>query len=491
MEMRIRRLVLAVPALVLACAASAAEYRLTPQPATADVRVEIKLDKPSRVFRMCGWAPGDYEMFNYGKVVQQIEFRQGGKRVSAKQGVDQNMWEIPGGADEVVYIAKPSSGNFSPNLRVRPDETFVSGPGVLGWFEGHDRQKQTLEVALVPQGAKAYSTLDKKSGRRGWQTLSAPNFDEMIDAPLVVGTSVREQAFQVRGKLHRIIAFGQNRAVDLAGFAAVATRAVEGGFQLFGELPYPNYAFFMDFGGQGGGLEHMNSCRVGISSRAQPQQIAGLLFHEYMHTFNVKRIRSKPLGPFDYTKPAVTGALWWLEGVTDYYGTLLQYRSGQIDQANALRNFGWEIRGLNRSEARLRVSADEASRRVWETRGSFGFGGLSYYAKGHVLGIYLDLAIRGHSQGRHSLDDVIRKLYAETKGNRPGFDEGRIRALCIEFGGAGMGSLYDRGVMQAGELPWNEVLPRVGLMLTEEGLAFDPEAGTASRVLGEAWLARG
>lgn len=489
--MRINRFVSLLPVLALACAARAADYRLIPQPATADVRVEVKLDKPAKVFRMCGWAPGDYEMFNYGKVVQQIEFRLQGKRVTARAGSDQNTWEIPQGADEVIYVAKPSSGNFSPNLRVRPDETFVSGPGVFGWFEGRDRERHSLEVQLVPNGARAYSTLDKKQGRKGWQTLSAPNFDEMIDAPLVVGTSVREHPFQVRGKLHRIIAFGQSRAVDLTGFAAVAAQAVEGGFQLFGELPYPQYAFFMDFGGPGGGLEHLNSCRIGLSPRVQPQQIAGLLFHEYVHTFNVKRIRSKPLGPFDYTKPAITGALWWLEGVTDYYGSLLQYRSGQVDRATALRSFGSEINGLARSEARLRVSADEASRRVWETRGSFGFGGLSYYAKGHVLGIYLDLAIRGRSQGRNSLDDVIRKLYAENKGNRPGFEEGRIRALCIEFGGQALASLYDRGVMQAGELPWHDVLPLAGLMFDQTGLAFDPTAGAAARAIGEAWLMRG
>ena len=110
---------------------------------------------------MPAWAPGDYEIFNYGKSVESIEFRRGGAVVaSSASDKDPNLWRIPGGADEAVYTVKPSRGNFSPNLRVSATQAFASGPGVFGWFEGDQANKQQLDVDLLPAGAKAYSTLD-------------------------------------------------------------------------------------------------------------------------------------------------------------------------------------------------------------------------------------------------------------------------------------------------------------------------------------------
>ncbi len=143
-----------------------------------------------------------------------------------------------------------------------------------------------------------------------------------------------------------------------------------------------------------------------------------------------------------------------------------------------------------RSDARLRVSADEASRRVWESRGSFGFSGLSYYTKGHVLGIFLDLAIRTQTQGARSLDDVIRRLYNETKGSRPGFSETRIRELCVELGGPELGPLYDLAVLQPGDLPWGRVLPSAGLEWVDGRLRTREDATAGQAAIRTGWLAQ-
>lgn len=486
--MNLMRSQLVVGILGIAAVGSAATYTFTPLPAEALGRVRIEIAEPALEFHMPAWAPGDYQIFNYGRFITEMSFYRKGSRVNATPGLDDNTWTIKGGADAVEYKIKPSGGNFSPNLVVRPNETFVSPPGVLGWFSKNQNDKHELRLALVPGGARAYTTLNKTIGPRGFATFTAPNYDELIDAPFVISDSVREHTFQVRGKQHRIIAFNRNEKADLEGFAQIGTAAAEAAFKLFGELPYPQYAFFLDFGGRGGGLEHLNSTRIGLGPNATGRQAAGIMFHEYFHAFNVKRIRSKPLGPFDYTKPAVTGALWWLEGVTDYYAALLGYRSGVLTLDEALRDFGGNMGGMG--EARMRVSADEASRRVWEARGSFGFGGLSYYTKGHALGVFLDLSIRLNSAGKASLDDVIRKLYQETKGSKPGFSETRIRELCIEFGGPNLAQLYDAGVMQAGEIPWHLVLPKVGLLWDGTELAIDPEASGQGKAIRDAWLRR-
>ena len=218
-----------------------------------------------------------------------------------------------------------------------------------------------------------------------------------------------------------------------------------------------------DFGGSGGGLEHMDSSRM-VAYSNDGKRMAGLIFHEYMHTFNVKRIRSKPLGPFDYTKPALTDALWWLEGVTDYYADVMRHRSGLMSRAQFLRAMGGSLNTIRRNGNRLKVSAAEMSRRVWESRGSQGYQ-MSYYSKGKAVGVLLDLAIREGSGNVHTLDDVMTALYRECiKG--PGFAEGRIRELCIAYGGASLGPIYDVCVNQAANMPIESVLKSVGLRWT-------------------------
>lgn len=479
-------------ALLLALAACApcwaARYTFTALPETGQARVTVTVDGPSKAFHMPAWAPGDYDLLHYGKRLQGVTFTLAGAPAQAEQGADPNTWTVPGGADSVTYLVGPSRGNFSVNLRVQANETFVSGPGVFGWFDGHAAEAQELRIDLAPSRARVYSTLERGAAVSGAETLKAFNYDEMIDAPFVMGTDVRTHSIDVRGKQHTIVAYGSNADADLPGFAGIAELAAEQAFQMFGELPYPRYFYFLDFGGGGGGLEHLDSTRIGMGSRGSARFASGIMFHEYFHAFNVKRIRSAPLGPFDYTQPAVTGALWWLEGVTDYYADVLQARAGLITRGALMGGLAREVVGIDRHPKAMEVSADDASRKVWEVRGSQGFG-LSYYQKGKAVGLCLDLAIRGGSNGKASLDDVMRALYEECKGRKPGFAEGRIRELCVKFGGPRLGPIYDRAVKVAGPVPLGEAAEMAGMVWMDGKLsdALGVDAGRAA--IAAAWPA--
>lgn len=483
-----RRLTLFLSAL-FASLASAADYTFEPLVEAGNGRVTVKLTSgQTNAFRMPAWAPGDYQLFNYGNMVDSIEFKRNGQPVKAEKGSDVNLWTLPDGADEVVYTVKPSRGNFSPNLRVRPDHYFVSPPGVLGWFEGDARNKQRLSLSITPEGASAHSSLTKiRQLKPGFASFEAPNYDELIDAPFVVGTAVKSENFTVRNRSMSVVGYNQIANADLAGFVKVGRMAAEACHDLFGELPFPNYIFFCDFGGGGGGLEHLNSTRLGLGSRSTGEGAAGLIFHEFFHLYNVKRIREKPLGPFDYTHPAKVKTLWWLEGVTDYYAAVLAYRVGLDSRTAFLGDMNGSMMSFGRNPNRLRVSAEESSLRVWEARGSGGFGGVNYYQKGRLIGLCLDLAIRGKSNGKRSLDDVIRALYQETKDNKPGYEEERIRELCIQFGGPDLGRIYDVCARQAADLPIAEVAPLCGLIWGEAGLVLNPNATPEVRALGDSW----
>jgi predicted metalloprotease with PDZ domain len=343
------------------------------------------------------------------------------------------------------------------------DEVFVHGPAVFGYFDGRKEEGQRLAIAPYPRvGATVAIGLVEKEPYK----FDAKNYDELIDSPFAMGTGVRVADFSVAGKRHQVAAYGpQGRNASPASYIAILSKIVLQGVELFGELPYEKYAFLMDFGGDGGGLEHANSARMAMWL-GDPEDAAGFLAHEYFHTFNVKRIRSKPLGPFDYTQPAITGALWWLEGTTDYYAEVFLVRAGLKTREQAMRSLSGEFRAFNRDADRLRVSADESSRRVWEAKNSSGYG-IDYYTKGKLIGWVLDLAIRGETNGTKSLDDVMRTLYSETNGHKPGFSETRIRELCVQIGGPALGPIYDNCVLKAVELPIGPVLAKVGMTLSE------------------------
>jgi len=149
--------------------------------------------------------------------------------------------------------------------------------------------------------------------------------------------------------------------------------------------------------------------------------------------------------------------LWWLEGVTDYYADVLLFRASTISRTEFVDSMAQSIRGTEQGKY-LSISADEASKKVWEARGSNGFGGVNYYSRGRAAGAVLDLAIRTHSNGKFSLDDVIRQLWEECKKGKPGYEDNRIRELCVKYGGAALGDIYDDCVMRAGPFPTNRAL---------------------------------
>ncbi|MBX3120018.1 MAG: M61 family metallopeptidase [Fimbriimonadaceae bacterium] len=461
--------------LALAAAFSqAAEYTFTPLPDTNTGQIRVKLDKgTAKEFRVAAWCPGDYQIFNYGNNVTAIRFLKAGQAVTATKRSDPNLWTIAEGADEVIYEMKPSRGNFTVNLSVKANEAFVSPSAVFGWFTGHTKEQHTLIVQTSSAEFKVECPLPKaKSQNERLHRFTAKDLDELLDSPFVLSKNLQVKDYKVRGKDHAIVTFGNNSGVDLDSFAKNAQLAAEESYKLFGELPYSRYVYFFDFGGGGGGLEHMSSTRIGAFSRNGASS-AGIMFHEYFHAFNVKRIRPKVLGPFDYSKPAITPSIWWLEGVTDYYAEVLQVRSGLQDRNSFLRDMWETLSSLAGNSASERVSAEESSRRVWESRGSGGYGGINYYVKGRAIGFLLDVAIRAQTKNKHSLDDVIRQLYEECKNGQPGYEESRIRELCVKFGGAELGPIYDDCVVKAQHLPAARVLAMGGLVLTDSGIADD------------------
>jgi predicted metalloprotease with PDZ domain len=208
-----------------------------------------------------------------------------------------------------------------------------------------------------------------------------------------------------------------------------------------------------------------------------------VLSHEFFHLWNVKRTRAKVLGPFDYLTLPKTGALWWLEGVTDYYANLLPYRYEEWDRQMFLDAISRNLSAVKANPARLEVSPYDASFRVSEAangRGNSNGYRISYYNLGWLCGLCLDIEIRSQTNNKRSLDDVTRALYDLCKNNQPGFEEDEIRKQCIRFGGESLGAFYDKVVMTPGELPVADQLAKMGLKLDEHDETFVDTGFTAT-----------
>jgi len=294
--------------------------------------------------------------------------------------------------------------------------------------------------------------------------------------------------YTLRGKDHFIVLEGKNKGdVDRPRLLKDCRFVSAAETDFFGSMPYHKYVWhFIVYPSPdgAGGLEHLSSTQISLSS-GEGHRAQSVLAHEFFHLWNVKRTRAKVLGPFDYLHLPKTGALWWLEGVTDYYATVLPYRYGEWTEPEL---FDGMVRNYNLVEsnpARLTVSANMASLKVADANGGRGNSNgfqISYYNLGWLAGLCLDSEIRYKTGGKHSLDDVTRALYDLCKNNKPGFEEDEIRKQCIRFGGPDLGPFYDKVVNEPGELPLREQLAKIGLKLNETSepfvdAGFSPAAG--------------
>lgn len=449
--------------LVLSQPAIAAKYTLEPLPESGEVRITVELDSPSGAFHMPAWAPGDYRIVNFGNNVKNISFKLKNETVSFRQTASQNSWIIPDSADKVTYTV-PNSGPsfFTENVWVTQDEAFFEGPAIFGYFDANKDTQHELRIKPQSANAKSYCALDKKQNTE--HIYIAPDYERLIDSPILISNKAGTREFIVAGKPHYVVAFRNPNSINVSDFETICTSIVNTTYAIFNELPYKRYIFFFDVGGSGGGLEHADSARMAIPRNIRAKDTATFIAHEFFHAFNVKRIRPAAFTPFDFSKPAVTASLWWLEGVTSYYAEAICYRAGIITKQEMLNNFSWTFSSVINNSARTRVTIEESSQRVWEANNSAGYGGINYYESGTYAGLILDAAIRGGANGKNSLDDVLVALYKESNGGKIGFKEDRIKELCMAFGGSQLGVLYDTLLRSTQPFIGNDYLNKIGLV---------------------------
>lgn len=462
-------------------------YRVNPSPAGDRVTVEMEFDAfgPAVELRMPSWLPGIYVLQNSWATLQKlsaVDEMGNPLPVTHSRG---DTWVVATEGHKrirVCYERPIAQARFdSDQAASDADAVHYGSPPVYVYVVGREDEPCTLEL-LVPSSWKIAVGLPSAEEMDRHPTYKASNYDVLLDNPVTMGTFVEER-YTVLGKEHILALRGPGKNwVDPQKTLEMARFVSQIETDFFHSAPYPLYVWhFWVYEGASlaGGTEHSSSTEMHLSTELGPPVLQGMA-HEFFHLWNGKRIRSKVLGPFDYTRLPQTGALWWLEGVTDYYSMLLPYRYGAWQRDAFLETALGQIHAVRDNPARFEVSPYDASYRIPEADGK-SFYRVNYYPTGWVLGMLFDIELRVRSNSQHSLDDVELALWDLCKDNRPGFDEDEIRRQLIRFGGADMGALYDQWVLKPGELPIEQELAKVGLEIHEPAKSTNGKAAIQER----------
>jgi predicted metalloprotease with PDZ domain len=442
-----------------------------------NIKIPANLNVPNETnLIMPVWTPGSYMIREFERHVQDFGVRDANGNALDWSKVDKNTWRVvTRGARQwnVSYRVYANELTVRTN-ELNSDHAFWNNAALLMYPEGGLGKPSTLRV--VPANNWRVATgLPAVTGQPN--TFRAENFDILYDSPVEV-SNFKQIDFEVRGVPHRIVIDGEGNH-DERRMRADVQKTVEAQVSMFGGIPYRDYTFILHLrSNTGGGLEHLNSTALGFrrfnfATERGWFTFNGLVSHEFFHLWNVKRIRPDALGPFDYTKENYTRLLWVAEGITDYYGYLMVRRAGLISDTGYLDSLAGRIQGFQNTPGRLQMSAEEASFNSWikEYRPDENSvnSQISYYDKGELLGLLLDLEIRRRTNNAKSLDDVMRALYADFFEKGRNYTPADFQKICESMAGGSLEDFFARYVRGRDELPYNQFFAAAGLRLEQSG----------------------
>ncbi len=451
------------------------DYTLAmPRPASHlfDVTVTVaEAATPTAELVLPVWLPGWYIVRDMARHVQEFAAETLAGRPLPWFKVDKSRWRVEngGGGFRARYrVYANQLAVFASHL----DDThgFFNGTDVFMYLDGAKEQPCRLTIEPPPDhGWQVTIALDRDAENR----FVAPNYDVLVDSPGEVGTH-RLFTFEVDGVPHTIALYGHGNE-DPARLTQDVARIVAQAREVVGVRPYPYYIFFLHLTDKGtGGMEHA-LCSVNHRSRFtfQPEReyekLLSLLSHEFFHVWNVKRIRPTTFGPFDYTREIYTRLLWVMEGATSYYDDLILRRAGLIPPRRYLDLVSESIRELEGNPGRHLFSLTESSFDTWlkmyQSHENFLNSRVSFYLKGEIVHLLLDLEIRHRTDGARSLDDVLRRLWADYAQHGQGFPEAMYKPVVEAVAGSNFDDFWARYVDGTAELDFDTALAYAGLRL--------------------------
>ncbi|MBD1434758.1 M61 family metallopeptidase [Sphingobacterium sp. DN00404] len=419
------------------------------------------------------WTPGSYLIREYERHVELVEAFAGTDPIHCAK-ISKNTWRIQNPLQHIKIRYRVYGFEISVRTNmINVDRAFISPAATFMYIKNRIDLSCTVQVVLPEKWTHISTGLPKTS--EGEYTFYAEDFDILYDSPLEIGNQ-DIWYFEAAGVQHEFAMVGGGN-YDKHQLTSDITKIVEEETVIWGENPNTNYVFIThNYQTGGGGLEHLNSTVLGASRNAYQTPSAyknflGLVAHEYFHLWNVKRLRPKELGPFNYDEENYTTGLWIMEGFTSYYDNLIIRRCGFFSVQEYLDMLVNDFNQVyNRPGHRIQ-SAALASFDAWikhyRPDENSANTSISYYNKGAMLAVALDLHILTETQGTKRLDNVLRAAYQTfyKKENR-GFEEKEFQTLAETVTGVDLSAIF-YAAHSTQELDYNTYFNRVGYELID------------------------
>jgi predicted metalloprotease with PDZ domain len=456
-----------------------------PEQHLAGVQIILPAGAAQRELQLPVWN-ALYQVRDFAQYVNWVRAKDRSGNPLPVHGVNKSRWQIEGaegGAVVEYQIYADSAGPF--NAQLNAHHAFFNLAQILMYPVDARSAPLNVRFSHLPAGWQIATPLAASSG----DEFSAANYDRLVDSPVEIG-NFQESDFDEAGGHFRVIVDADSADYDMAKIVATLHRIVAAATDWMNDRPFDTYMFIYHFphGPAGGGMEHAFSTAIDVSADAMKQSLApltGVTAHEFFHLWNVKRIRPQTLEPIDYTKENYTRALWFSEGVTSTAEGTIQLRAGLLDERQYLYRLGEQITELERRPAHLTQSAEESSLDAWlEGNGYYHRPdrSVSYYNKGELLGVMLDLAVRDASHGQASLREVLQWMNANyARKGRFFHDSEGVREAAEAVSHADLASFFTNYVAGTEEIPWNDFFRSVGLRVDAVPKTVADASFTASR----------
>jgi len=446
-------------------------------------RVTLTLPHPApqQGFSLPVWIPGSYLVREFARHLSGISARQGRRAVALEQR-DKTTWvaACEGPAALVVsYLVYA----FDPSVRgafLDAGRGFFNGSSLFLCAEGRSADVQRLTLGRLPKGWQVATAMAQTAPH----VFEATDYDELIDHPLALGPFWRG-SFEAGGVEHAFVVSGAWPSFDGERLLADSRRICAAQIRFWhgrGKPPFARYVFLLHVSDSGsGGLEHRASTALGATRSELPRlgeaagsdgytNLLGLISHEYFHAWNVKRLRPRDTEPLHLGRENHSTLLWFFEGFTSYYDELFLLRTGCIERAQYLRLLAKPITSVlgtpGRQVQSLAAASFDAWTKFYRADENTPNATVNYYAKGALVGLLCDLALRRHGA---TLDAVMAALWRQTAGGP--LAETQIFDALVDAaatGGPALRRELRAWVHGTAELPLAEYLRAFAVTLREE-----------------------
>ena len=455
-------------------------YTLTPDPKAHQWHITLKFQNPSDssvVLKLPNWVPGSYLIRDFSRHIITISAECDGQPAALSQTA-KNIWQTSPKSGH--WVIRYTAYAFDLSVRssfLDTNRGFFDGSCLFFSIEGRLKDTHSLSFNDLPKEWRIATSMPT-TGSNTFQTAS---YHDLIDHPIELG-NIEFLDFEAGGIPHRIALSGHHPDFDRDRLVSDIRKICETELAMFpSPAPFTHYLFLLHVGDNiYGGLEHISSTALLADRHSLPPhgmteandaytQLLGLFSHEYFHAWNVKSIKPAAFAPYDLDRENYTEQLWAFEGITSYYDDLFLARSRTIAPEAYLRLLAQSITRVQQTKGRLKQSLVESSFTAWNKFYKQDENSpnaiVSYYQKGALAALCLDLAIRSKSNGRHTLDSVMQQHYRDWLATRQGIPEKQWQARCQAFTGLDLEDFFQTTLYTTTDLPLAELLATIGIGL--------------------------